>query len=195
MARHKGHHADAGTAGIRLRALLSLGTVLGLGAVGTLAAWTDSSDATATFSAGTLELSVAADGAAGSSVAATSLSMENMYPGNSRAAMLTVSNDGSIPLGYTLAGSAAQPSGLEAGLTVTVHGGGTAANTATEGTCSGSLIGSGPLTGALLSDARALAPAAAEELCLRVELPAAAGNELQGTATNAVFTFTGTQRS
>lgn len=183
---------------VRLRALLSAGMVLGLGAVGTLAAWTDESTATATFTAGTIDLKLKTlpDGTLADSVAMTSLDMAAMYPGVSKAAMVQVSNSGSVPLSYTLAGSAiAGAAGLGGtlgtSLLVGVYSNGAASNSATTGSCTGTRIGTADvaLAGALVESPRALAPASTEDLCLVVSLPATAANNLQGTSATASFTF------
>jgi predicted ribosomally synthesized peptide with SipW-like signal peptide len=183
---------------IRLRALLSAGMVLGLGAVGTLAAWTDQSTATATFSAGTLDLKLKMlpDGTLADSVAMTSLDMTAMHPGVSKAAMVQASNSGSVPLSYTLTGSAVAGTvglggNLGTSLLVGVYSGGSASNTATTGSCTGTRIGTADVAvvGSLISVPRALVPAATENLCLVVSLPANAASNLQGTSTTATFTF------
>ena len=183
---------------VRLRALLASGMVLGLGAVGTLAAWTDESTATATFTAGTLDLKLKMmpDGTLADSVVMTSLDVTAMYPGVSKAAMVQVSNSGSLPLTYTLTGSAVAGAGglggnLCTSLLVGVYSGGSASNTATTGSCTGTRIGTADvaLVGSLISAPRALAPASTENLCLVVSLPANAANSLQGTGTTATFAF------
>lgn len=183
---------------VRLRALLAGGMVLGLGSVGTLAAWTDESTATATFSAGTLDLKVKTlpDGTLADSVTMTSLEMTAMYPGVSKAAMIQVSNSGSVPLSYTLTGSAVAGAAglggnLGTSLLVGVYSGGSASNTATTGSCTGTPIGTADaaLAGALISSPLPLASAATHDLCLVVSLPADAANNLQGTSTTAAFAF------
>lgn len=182
---------------VRIRALLASGMVLGLGAVGTLAAWTDESTATATFSAGSLDLKLGSlpEGPFTDSVALTTLDMAAMYPGASKAGMLSLSNSGTVPLAYTLAGTAGGD--LGSALTVSIFAGGTATNDASTGTCSGTLLGSAelPLAGTLISAARTLPAASTESLCLLVKLPATAPNTLQGTTTTATFTFTGSMGS
>lgn len=183
---------------VRLRALLAAGMVLGLGAVGTLAAWTDESTATATFTAGTLDLKLKTlpDGTLADSVAMTSLDMTTIYPGVSRAAIVQVSNSGSVPLSYTLTGSAVAGAGGMGGnlgtvLQVGVSSDATAENTATTGQCTGGTATAGPvsLAGQLITVPRILAPAAIENICLVVSLPPTADNTLQGTSTTATFTF------
>ena len=186
-----------GSGSIRLKALLSLGMVLGLGAVGTLAAWTDESTATATFSAGTLDLKLGSlpGGPFTDTVALTTLDMPAMYPGVSKAGMVSLSNSGTVPLAYTLSGAATGT--LGAALKVSVYAGGAASNDATTGTCSGTLLGTAdvPLIGTLISSARTLPAASTESVCLLVKLPSTAANTLQGTTTTATFTFTGSMGS
>jgi predicted ribosomally synthesized peptide with SipW-like signal peptide len=178
---------------VRLRALLSAGMVLGLGAVGTLAAWTDESTATATFSAGTIDLKLRSlpDGTLADTASLTNLSTAGMYPGMSKAGMVSVSNSGTVPLSYTLAGAGTGQ--LGSALRVNVYVGGTAMNDAAGGTCSGTLLGTADasLAGTLISSARALPAASAEDLCLLVKLPTTAASTLQGVSTTATFTFSG----
>lgn len=174
--------------------------MLGLGAVGTLAVWTDEATATATFSAGTLDLKLKAlpGGTPADSTAMTSLNLTDMYPGVSQAATVEVSNSGSVPLSYVLAGSTAGEEGglggdLGSALQVSLYAGGTATNGGSTGSCTGGLlIGSADnsLSGPLLA-ARPLAPAETELLCVLVALPLTADNDLQGTSTTATLTLTG----
>ncbi|ALV42644.1 hypothetical protein AU252_17025 [Pseudarthrobacter sulfonivorans] len=172
--------------------------VLGLGAVGTLSAWTDESTATATFSAGTLDVKLKAlpGGTLADTTDITTLTMAAMYPGVSKAAMVQVSNSGSAPLAYTLTGSAVpglpgQGGNLGASLLVGVYSGGSASNTATTGSCTGTRIGTSDLAllGSLIPDPRSLAAGGTEDVCLVVSLPSTAASNLQGTSTIATFTF------
>lgn len=195
----------ASPATVRLRALLSLGMVVGLGAVGTLAAWSDQATATATFTAGKLDLAL--NDAAGD-VALTTTTVGNVHPGSSWAGTIKVSNKGTIPLVYTVASSfkeleggvlgaglpqtATQPA--QPGLQAEVYLNGAATNTNFKGTCSGTLIGSGPLGGVLMNTTQPLEPNVDETLCIRLELPQDAPNEAQGDSTNVTLTFTGKQK-
>ena len=183
---------------VRLRALLSAGMVLGLGAVGTLAAWTDESTATATFSAGTLDLKLKTlpGNTFVDEVSETSLNMTDMYPGVSKAAVVQVSNSGTVPLSYTLTGSAMADSGdltnLGDALRVEVRAGATVTGTPPTELCTGGTVietAHVALNGPLISIPRLLVPADTEDLCLTVSLPSNAANELQGTGTTATFTF------
>lgn len=186
----------ASAAGVRLRALLSLGMVVGLGAVGTLAAWTDQATATAQFSAGTvdLELGPEADGRP----ALTSLTVDNMYPGSKKAAIVTVTNTGTLPLSYNLSGGSDRPTALLSALTVSVYQADPLTGLLnTDGkTCTGAVIpalSSGFSSVKLLADDRRLQPGTSSRLCVQVELPVSAINELQNTTAEAVFTFLATQ--
>lgn len=188
---------DAASEGsIRLRALLSAGMVLGLGAVGTLAAWTDESTATATFTAGTLDLKLKEmpNGALADSVGITSLNMTNMYPGVSKAGLVQVSNSGSVPLSYTLTSSAiagGTGGSLGTSLQVGVHSGATVTGTPPAESCSGGTSVGGPASLASLSvtGPTTLAPANTEILCLVVSMPLDADTSLQGKSATATFTF------
>lgn len=178
----------------RVRAALSLGVVLSIGASGTFAYWTDSVSVTGTtFTAGTIDLKVnGSDTVTGY----TSLNISTMVPGNSVAAVLTVANTGTAPMKYTAATTAtnADTKDLRSALVVKVTG-----DTATSGsspatTCAGTaLAGSGTtLNSSLISTGRLLAAGTNEKVCVQVTLPAGANTSLQGATTDVVLTFTGT---
>ncbi len=114
MSKHTAHkvsrRASRRNAG-RIRALLSLGVALGIGAVGTFAYWTDDVVISgSTFTSGTLDLQVNGEN---SIPAYTSLNMSNMVPGNSIAAVLTVKNNGTAPLKYTATSVAVKHAGRQ----------------------------------------------------------------------------------
>ncbi len=73
---------------VRVRALLTLGTILALGTAGTFAAWANSAVATGTFSTGTIDLRANDT----KSFTFSALSMTGMLPGESQAASLQVQN-------------------------------------------------------------------------------------------------------
>lgn len=179
---------------VRVRAALSLGVVLSVGTMGTMAYWTDSVTVQGTmFSAGTIDLKVEnSDGP----VSFTTINLANMVPGNTTAGVLEIKNAGSASLKYDAVSSATNADGkdLRGTLVVKVTG-----DTATTGskpsqTCSGSaLAGTGTsLNAALITTKRLLAAGASERLCLQVTLPAAAPSALQGAATEVTITFTAT---
>ena len=178
----------------KLRAVLSLGVVLGIGSIGTFAFWTDSVTVSGTtFTAGTLVLNV---NGSHSPAAYTSLNITNMVPGNTTAGILTVKNNGTAPLKYL--GSAAAtdtaPLGLGAALTVKITADAAVTGASPTATCAGTaLSGTGTaLNTSFITPGRLLAPGATETLCVQVTLPSGASTTLQGGSTAVVFTFTGT---
>ncbi|QSE93290.1 hypothetical protein JWS13_34210 [Rhodococcus pseudokoreensis] len=127
---------------VRVRAVLSLGILLGLGAVGTLAVWSDDATATSgTFTTGTIDIRANAV----DSYTFGTLALANMLPGESVAQPLVVNNVGTAALKYTM--SATTPAGspaLASQLTVSVYNGGSAGNATGNGmrtgTCSGGAL-------------------------------------------------------
>jgi predicted ribosomally synthesized peptide with SipW-like signal peptide len=122
--------------------VLTLGVVLGLGSVSTLAYWSDEATVTGgTFEAGTLDLEV--DGVQGNPTpyAFNTFAASNLAPGESVAASFDVENTGSIGFTYTATATAA--GALAPHVRFTVKTGGTAGNTGTSGannragTCTG----------------------------------------------------------
>ncbi len=179
-----------------VRATLSLGVVLGFGAVGTMAFWTDTATVnTGTFSAGNLDLKVNdIDGP----LAFTTFTASNLTPGESFAASFTVRNAGSVPFTYTATGTGAGT--LAPRLQYTVRTGGTFGNTGSEaasnrvGSCTGGTTQATTqvLTAAAASvtpTAQQLAPAATQTFCVVARLdpntpnPAPGSTQLTGTAT------------
>jgi predicted ribosomally synthesized peptide with SipW-like signal peptide len=182
----RGPHAPT-TRSVRVRALLSLGMVLGLGAVGTLAAWTDVTTATATFSAGDVDINVN-----GSETGAVVFSSAAMKPGDVLVAPVRINNTGDLSVTYRMA-TAVTGTGLGAGLAVEIR---SAATTCQNVTSSGGVVvstGSTTLTNALIINSRPLAataPSNTETLCFKVSLPADAPDSYQGKTAETTFTFT-----
>lgn len=89
----------------RARAFMSIGIVLGLGAVGTLAAWSDTATATSgTFTTGRLDIKVGDPAVDNNPIAfSTTLANPAIFPGDTVAAGLLVSNaTGSVANTYTI---------------------------------------------------------------------------------------------
>ncbi|QPZ37671.1 SipW-dependent-type signal peptide-containing protein [Paramicrobacterium chengjingii] len=191
----------------KIRALLSLGMLLGISQVGTLAAWTDSATVSGGgFSSGTLDVAVG-DAAAdqltgpGGSWTHASLSLDGALPGESVARTVTVGNAGSVPL--ALDASATIPDGALAstdgsGLLLTVSVGGEPVNTGTaatgdrHGVCSGgvSVLVDAPLSSAETSlgiDGVRLSPEEETSLCVSIGLSPAAPNSMQGASTTVAI--------
>ncbi|GAA1480101.1 hypothetical protein GCM10009624_05410 [Gordonia sinesedis] len=116
----------------RVRAVLCIGLLVGIGATGTLAKWNDSAAATSGAIA-TGSIDIRAGGA--TEYAFDDLGMSDMRAGNSRAANLTISNRGSLPLRYTV--SAVGAGALAQHLRVTVYAGSGATNADSVGRCGG----------------------------------------------------------
>ena len=173
----------------RVRALLAVGTVLGLGAVGTLAAWTDSSTATTgTFSTGTIDLRLGSGATDPNPFSITTFAMSTMSPGSEKEATLQVNNSGSLPFTYNVVGSATNSGGgsdqLGSALTLQIYAG---------SACSGTVLNSpAKFTFPGLTAARTLAAGTNETLCFKATLPAGADTALQGKSTVGTFVFTAT---
>lgn len=172
----------------RVRAVLAVGTVLGLGTVGTLAVWTDESTATSgTFSTGTVDLKVGNPAVDNNPPQfSTDLALSQMAPGSTKDAVLRVTNAGTLPVTYTLASTATNTGTDQLGsaMNLQVHAG---------TSCSGTPINTPQkLHGTAFSSPRALAAGATESLCFRAVLPTTAPSVLQGKNTQATFTLTAT---
>lgn len=89
----------------RARAIMSTGIVLGLGAVGTLAAWSDTSVAkSGQFKTGTIDIML--DGVANNPASiSTGLKKASMLPGDAVSAAFVVQNQGSVVFTYTIGAS------------------------------------------------------------------------------------------
>ncbi|PTR28723.1 putative ribosomally synthesized peptide with SipW-like signal peptide [Rhodococcus sp. OK519] len=179
--------------GSRTRAVASLGIVLGLGAIGTLAAWSDTAVATSgTFSTGTINLKLNGNEGNPTAYDFATLTKTNMLPGNSVAAALPVQNTGTVPFSYALY-AAATSSTLAPYLKVTVSTG-----TSNGTVCSGGeaiatdipLVSGGVAD--LISTARPVSGQGSETLCFQVKLDPAAPTSVQGMNLATSFNFSAT---
>lgn len=179
-----------GSWGRRLRALLGIGPLVALSWAGAYAAFTDSVDATSSFSTGTI--AIEANDQSGT-VSFTSLSMNGMVPGSVNYASLKIGNVGTIPFDYTMSTATSGDATLAAGLAIGIK------LTATS-TCDASTYGASGTSayaeatglGSAAIATRPLAVGASEYLCFKVSLPSGASNTLQGRSTDATFTFAAT---
>lgn len=192
-ARSRGRRAHRSVWSVRTRAVLSLGLAFAAATTGTLAYWTDevTVDGT-TLTTGTINLQVngqeSITGYAG-------LSISNMVPGNSTAAVVTVKNAGSAPLKYTIASTYTDspPTSVGANLAALVTTATAVTGSSPTATCGGAQIQTGTsFNGTLVSTPRLLAAGATEQLCLQATLSASAPSSLQGGSTVLNLTFTGT---
>jgi predicted ribosomally synthesized peptide with SipW-like signal peptide len=198
----------------RVRALLSLGLLLGITQVSTLASWTDSATVQGGgFSSGTLDLKVGESAAdqltgQGGSWTHTTLALTAMAPGESVARALTVGNGGSVALAYSASVVTTNNDLFNAGtpgLQVTVVEGGTVSNTGTQasnnrtGACTGGSATS--LTNASVSttasglhgSAVSLASGATRSYCVLAKLATTAPNSMQGKTTSLTLSFSAQQ--
>jgi len=175
----------------RARAIMSIGIVLGLGAVGTLAAWSDTATATSgTFTTGRLDIKVG-DPAVDNNPTAFSTTLANpaIFPGDTVAAGLLVSNaTGSVANTYTVS-VVASNAALGNRLNSSVHTG-----LPSGSACSGAAIST--VTGLETSKTfpalnRPLAVNGSDQLCISVTMTAGAQPTpaLSGTIT---YTITAT---
>lgn len=178
---------------VRVRAVLALGLVVSIAATGSLAAWTDTVNVDGTtLTAGRIDLQVNNQDAIASY---NGLNISNMVPGNSTANVLTVKNNGNVPLTYVVNASFvdAAPNGMGAALTAKVTGNATITGTSPTATCSNAaLAGTGnSFSNGLVSTPRPLAAGASENLCIQATLPGTAPSSLQGGSTTLSFQFIG----
>ncbi len=171
----------------RTRALLSIGMVVGISVVGTLALWSSTvSTRSGVFTTATINLL-----ADGSKASTFTFSPSGLLPGQSAAKVVTVSNTGSTALTYSAAVSS--PDALGRAMTLTVVAGGAVTN----GVCgSGTSLTSGTvITATATTFVTNRGPLAAtngsENLCVQVSLPLSADASLAGTSGSVALTFTG----
>jgi len=174
-----------------LLSLLAIGILASLLGLGGLSLFTASMDNDGNaFTSGSVDIST--------TPATAFLTMTNMAPGDSVTAQLTVSNDGTLDLRYSMTTDATNVDTLDLrdALTLTIKtlGASCAAFDGTDlytGTLANGAIGNitpGPDTG----DREITVAAGSEDLCFKVELPSdAIGPE--GASTTATFTFNAEQ--
>lgn len=208
MAEHRSTQRSrfARLSSVRIRAVLALGVVLGIGTVGTFAFWTENAVVDAgTLSSGTLHVQV--NGA--NPYTSLTLPMTAMVPGSTSAEVLTVSNTGTAPLKYTFTGGLGGTNAADfssagaAGLLLTIRQGGTK----TGGTCTGGSVvfTEAPLTNVtttVLLARRPTTPLSAannlgvgggtEALCVQIKLSDTAPTTLQGKTATATFSVNAT---
>lgn len=194
----------------RIRAVLSLGLLLGVTQVGTLASWTDSATVTGGgFTSGTLDLRVGENAAnqlagPGGSWQHATLKLDAMAPGESVARALTVGNGGSVKLTYNATVTTSNNDLLNA-LQLTVVDGASVANTGSAatnnrvGTCTGgtatqlsaSNVSMSPLP--LLSAPATLTAGTSRTYCVLAQLAGTAPNEMQGKSATLTLAFSAAQ--
>jgi predicted ribosomally synthesized peptide with SipW-like signal peptide len=178
----------------RVRALLSLGLLLGISQVGTLASWTDSATiGGSNLTSATLDIKANNQ----DNYSSITLSMSAMVPGSTSAEVITIKNAGTAPLKYTLTGgltgtdASSYNTAAANGLLLTIRAGGTLSGS----TCNGGMVvfTEAPLTSTTATTllptrpAIALVPNGTESLCFQIRLAITAPTTLQGKTTTATF--------
>jgi len=170
----------------QLKTVAALGLLSSAVWASTYATFSDTAEATSTFSAGDIDIVVGGD--ADDAYGFTTLSVANLKPGDTHYALLPVLNDGSLAFTYDLDTAATGDLAPELDLGIAVIAGGTCDSTAYAG--GSNVIASTTTLGASVTwDDRSLAAGASENLCFRVELPSATGNASQSDTADATFTF------
>lgn len=195
---------------LSLRSRITLVIVLALVLGGAPAAWaywtsTQAANNTQTFTVGHLDLQLSGT-QSGTLVFAdnvtdyTPFDTAAMYPGATYAALLTVRNNGSIPLSYWLSvqDTHASPN-LAGSLTTIARAAGTVSGTAPSTTCGGgtSLAAAQTVTatdttfnamGTAAAQRRQLAPGATESICVELDMLTSAPSSAQGQTSTVVYT-------
>jgi len=195
--RRSGHRSG------KVRALLSLGLLLGIAAPGTLAYWSDSATMQGgNFSSGTLNMQLSGNEANPDNWTNIALALGDMVPGESVAAAFTVDNTGTVTFNYQATGTATGP--LAPHLTIQAFVGGTGdptnsagAGNLRTGTCPGTSTGSAQSLSAsplVFPAVRPLAASTSESVCFVVKLAIDTPDALQGTTGTVVeIPFTANQ--
>lgn len=166
---------------VRLRAVLALGMVLGLGTVGTLAAWSATTTTTSgDFVTGTVDITVNNSEGKPDAFVLT-MPTGTLFPGGTSSVLVTVRNPGTLPVTYTTTSAVTGALGTN----VTVAGRAGTGVAVTGSTCAGATTG-------VIGSTRALAVNAADVLCMQFTLASAAPSSAQGLSGTATFTFTAT---
>ena len=167
--------------------LVVSGSLFSLGAgVSSLAIWTDSEDASGSFTAGTVDLALNPT---------TIFNATGIGPGQTGSAALTVSNGGTMALRYALTSSSSNGDGLHLRdqLQLSIAPGACPGGTALFGPADIAGAAFGAATQGADTGDRTLAAGASETLCFSWELPSATGDSFQGAATTTTFTFAAEQ--
>lgn len=182
-ARVRGRAMAKALVGARARALMSIGIVLGLGAVGTMAAWNDSSTATSgAFTTGLIDIKLGNPAVDANPPAfATALTSPNLGPGTTVSAPLVVSNSGSIGFNYTIKVTATNQA-LGTLLNSSVYAAATCTGTA-------STVNSLAGTKTFPNLTRSVPVGGTDQLCISVTLPTTAVLPDPPVTGNIVYTF------
>lgn len=185
----------------KVAAVLAGGLVLGIGAATTMAAWTDSQQATATFAAGVFTLVSSVDGSAWAdhaqgNPAVLALGTSGMSPGDSGFGYLDVKTSSASTLGGTVVLEAATAGfSSDAGMVSALEF--RAKALAAGATCDATALAGSAFVA--VTSAPAIAPQTikaagndALRYCLEVRMVANADDAVQGKSANMIWTVRGT---
>lgn len=187
-----------------VRAILGIGIILGLGGVNTLALWTDTATMnTGTITSGSLDMTLQGNlTGPGGTWNNTSFTFTNMIPGESYAVTIPVQRAANTaPFSYTMTGAMTGALAQHVRWNV-VSGSANTQTVSSTGIRTQACTGTSVVSNVTLSSTQANVigtprPIAgstySESLCLRVELPASAGNTAQSLTGSATFVFNATQ--
>ncbi|MCU1693159.1 MAG: hypothetical protein JWM64_2250 [Frankiales bacterium] len=169
-----------------LKTVAALGMLSSAVWASTFASFSDTADATTTFTAGSLDIKVGG----ADSTAFTSLSAGNLKPGEVVYAPLLVTNTGSLAANVSMATTSVTGT---LPVVVTVRRDVTACSSS--GFASGAALGTADSTLAASAFAAQTLPATSGSLslCFKVELPTNTDNTFQKATAAATFRFTGEQ--
>ncbi|PYI37605.1 hypothetical protein CVS30_14485 [Arthrobacter psychrolactophilus] len=179
---------------MQIKAMLSLGMLVGLGAVSTLASWTGGATATAHITAATVSLGIGGT-AGGATTYTVPITGSNWYPGMSQAQKLVVTNTSTVAVPYSISGSFTDVPAAGLGLAMTLLvSDGAVQGTTSNATCSGAQILKKDAMAAFTAPVNrgSLAAGASDTFCVQYQLPLGAANTLQGATTSMTLTFTAT---
>ncbi|MBY3989814.1 hypothetical protein HQO84_10920 [Rhodococcus fascians] len=182
----------------RLRALLSLGMVLGLGAVGTLAVWSTSATATSgEFVTGSVDIRLDGDEGLVSKMYPFTFPVQPLLPGQSTATVVAVQNRGSLAFRYGV--SVVGSGSLSSVLSLSAMPSGSVSSNGTSRTCTGGTAQTAVVPSAssqVMVPNASVGPVAATtgntDLCIQATLSPGAATNFQGTQANLTLLFTAT---
>lgn len=193
----------------RIKAILAGGLVFGIGAAATLAAWTDSEQATGSFEAGKFTIDLSTNGSSWTNSSEMSFNADGMYPGSKVYAPVFVRTTPNTTMDGQLSVSSAGATGSSSGIagsleyravTTSLASGGTPDFKCNEGSFAGSLTNifgstsnprlklNAPATGVGKQDVTNNA-GSVRAYCFEVTLPTNTPSSAQGSTAANVWKF------
>ncbi|MCW4465485.1 hypothetical protein OK351_08215 [Glutamicibacter sp. MNS18] len=187
---------------MQVKALLSLGILLGFGAVSTMASWTGTATSTSTISAATVALAIGDSEPLDSVTYELGMATMEWFPGMRQAETVALKNIGTVDSPYSIGGSMGAGE-LGLAMEISVHPGGTVSDVSeTVVSCTGNAeyvkaSGEQSFTSSQQPESSSLmlgtlAVGASETFCVQAELPIGSASSLQGQQSSMNLTFTAT---